>query len=311
MRVSSRARLRSSASSGARRRRSCVVASRSRVALGGAARAAVQRRARAARARARSSAMSGTTRRAAAVGVDARTSAARSQSGVSCSWPTADTTGTVHVGDRAHDALVGERQQILEAAAAAREHDHVGAAPAQLADRGRDRGRRARALHVRLGDERRCAGGKRCVMRGEHVALGGSVVAGDEPDQPREARQRPLARRREQPLAGELRASAARARRGARRGRSARSSARVSRSSPRCSYSSARPKTCTRSPSARSSSQRVELAARHLHREARAVLRVLEREEHRRPALLPAQLGHLALDPERRQPLEPRSRCPG
>ena len=38
--------------------------------------------------------MSGTTRRAAAVGVDARTSAARSQSGVSCSWPTADTIGT-------------------------------------------------------------------------------------------------------------------------------------------------------------------------------------------------------------------------
>ena len=38
--------------------------------------------------------MSGTTSLAAAVGVDARTSAARSQSGVSCSCPTADTTGT-------------------------------------------------------------------------------------------------------------------------------------------------------------------------------------------------------------------------
>jgi len=33
---------------------------------------------------------------AAAVGVDARTSAARSQSGVSCSWPTAETTGVGH-----------------------------------------------------------------------------------------------------------------------------------------------------------------------------------------------------------------------
>ena len=39
-------------------------------------------------------ARSGTTSRAAAVGVEARTSAARSQSGVSCSWPTALTTGT-------------------------------------------------------------------------------------------------------------------------------------------------------------------------------------------------------------------------
>ena len=53
--------------------------------------------------------------------------------------------------------------------------------------------------------------------------------------------------------------------------------------------------------------QRVELAAPHLDGEAGAVLGVLEREEHRRPALLPAQLGHLALDPDRRQPLEPRA----
>ena len=54
--------------------------------------------------------------------------------------------------------------------------------------------------------------------------------------------------------------------------------------------------------------ERVELAARHLHRQARAVLGILEREEHRRPALLPAQLRHLALDPERRQLVEPASR---
>ena len=42
----------------------------------------------------RSSSRSGTTSRAAAVGVGARTSAARSQSGSSCSWPTAETIGT-------------------------------------------------------------------------------------------------------------------------------------------------------------------------------------------------------------------------
>src|SRR3979490_865455 len=50
--------------------------------------------------------------------------------------------------------------------------------------------------------------------------------------------------------------------------------------------------------------QPVELAARHLHRETRAVLRIFEREKHRSPALLPAQLRHLAFDPNRRQPLD-------
>ena len=36
-------------------------------------------------------------------------------------------------GDGAHEALVRERQQILEAAAAAGDDDHVGSAPAELA----------------------------------------------------------------------------------------------------------------------------------------------------------------------------------
>ena len=54
--------------------------------------------------RSRSSARSGTTRRAAAVGVEARTSAARSQSGVSCSCPTAETTGTGRRRPRARRA---------------------------------------------------------------------------------------------------------------------------------------------------------------------------------------------------------------
>src|SRR5439155_5808009 len=51
--------------------------------------------------------------------------------------------------------------------------------------------------------------------------------------------------------------------------------------------------------------QRVELPARHLYREARAVLRILEREEDRRPALLAAELRHLTLDPQRRQAVQP------
>src|SRR5262245_8095650 len=52
--------------------------------------------------------------------------------------------------------------------------------------------------------------------------------------------------------------------------------------------------------------QPVELPARHLHRQRRTALRVLEREVDGRPPLLPAKLGDLAFDPERRQPLQPR-----
>ena len=84
-----------------------------------------------------------------------------------------------------------------------------------------------------------------------------------------------------------------------------------SRSSPRCSYSSARPKTCTRSPSARPSSSASNCPRGICTRHARAVLGVLEGEEHRRPALLAPQLGDLALDPERRQPPEPATRRRG
>ena len=62
-------------------------------------------------------------------------------------------------GDRAHEPLVRERQQVLERPAAAGEHDHVGAALAQLAERRGDLGSGARALHVRLGDERRAPAG--------------------------------------------------------------------------------------------------------------------------------------------------------
>ena len=51
--------------------------------------------------------------------------------------------------------------------------------------------------------------------------------------------------------------------------------------------------------------QRVELAAGHRHAEAGAVGRVLQREEDALPALLAAELGHLALDPDRRQAREP------
>src|SRR5438445_5569618 len=51
--------------------------------------------------------------------------------------------------------------------------------------------------------------------------------------------------------------------------------------------------------------QAVELPARHRHADRRSVARVLEREEDAGPALVTAQLGDLALDPDSRQPAEP------
>ena len=80
-------------------------------------------------------------------------------------------------GDRPHEALVGEREQVLEAAAAAREHDDVDSGSAQTAaERVDDRGGGARALHVRLGDEHvRRREARR--DRRQHVALRGGVVA--------------------------------------------------------------------------------------------------------------------------------------
>src|SRR5262249_25576074 len=50
----------------------------------------------------------------------------------------------------------------------------------------------------------------------------------------------------------------------------------------------------------------VEQAALHLDGQTGAVLGVLQREVDRRPLLLAAKLRHLALDPQRREPLEPR-----
>ena len=53
--------------------------------------------------------------------------------------------------------------------------------------------------------------------------------------------------------------------------------------------------------------QRVEARAQDRDTEAGAVGRILEREEHGLPALVPAQLGDLALDPHSREPGEPVS----
>ncbi len=152
--VSSRARLRSSASSGARWSRSCVVARRWADLAAASCAPRCSATACAFEAVAQfgdvgdDEPCGGGRRRGANVG---------GQVAERCVLLVADRGDDRHraLGDRPHDAFVRERQQVLEAPAAAREHDHVGAALAEVADRGRDRRSRARALHVRLGDERR------------------------------------------------------------------------------------------------------------------------------------------------------------
>ena len=222
---------------------------------------------------------------------------------MSCSWPTADTTGTGHAATARTTPLVRERQQVLEAAAAAGEDDDVDAARAQIGDRGRDRRRRARPLNVGLGDDD-VRGREALDDRRQHVALGGRVVSGDEADEARYARQRPLPIGGEEPLGGELLLPPLE------RGQ-------VGAQPEPLDRQRAQPEVAPLLEELRAAEdvdalavdeiepERVELPSRHLDAETRAVLRILEREEHRRPPRLAAQLRHLALDPDRRQPLEP------
>ena len=83
--------------------------------------------------------------------------------------------------DRAHEPLVAERQQVVEAPAAACEHDDVDALRADLLQRRDHRERGARTLHERLRDDE-VRGREARRHGGDHVALRRGVVAGDEPD---------------------------------------------------------------------------------------------------------------------------------
>ncbi len=218
---------------------------------------------------------------------------------MSCSWPTAETIGTSQDGDRADHALVGERKQIFEAAPAAGEHDHVGAALAEVSDRRADRGGRARSLNVGLGNDH-VRGGKPLDDVRQHVTFRRCVVAGDEPDQSRVARHGALARVVEEPL-GRERALQPLERREVRPDAEA-----LDRQCLQAQLAALRvelgaPEDVHALAVAEPEPQRVELAARHLHGEAGAVLGILQREEDRRPAILAPQLGDLALDPERGQ----------
>ena len=82
-----------------------------------------------------SAATSGTIRRAASVGVEARTSATRSSRGASCSCPIALTTGVAARGDGTDQGFFGERQKVFDRPASAGDHDDV-----DLAGRRRARG---------------------------------------------------------------------------------------------------------------------------------------------------------------------------
>ena len=104
--------------------------------------------------------------------------------------------------DRPAQRLVAERQQVLDAAAAAGDDDDVDLGqPVELAQGGHDLLDGAEPLHGDLAhldlDRGPAAPG---VL--EHVALGGAVAAGDQPDAARQERQRPLAVGGEQPLRG-------------------------------------------------------------------------------------------------------------
>ncbi len=106
-------------------------------------------------------------------------------------------------GHRADQCFVGEREQVLDAAAAARDDDHidvgVGVEPLQGRD---DLGNRIRSLHGHLLDGE---------LRGRpapvgdllHVVACGRVTSADQPDHGGQERQRALAFRGEQAFRGQ------------------------------------------------------------------------------------------------------------
>jgi hypothetical protein len=207
-------------------------------------------------------------------------------------------------GDGADDALVAEREQVLEVAAAAREDDDVDARlSAYGLERLDDRPGGARALDVRLGDDhasRREARGD----RRQDVPLGGGVVARDEADPAREARQRPLPARLEQPLRGEpllqpleCREVVAEPEPLDRERAQAELSLPLPELGPSVDVDALAVLELEPEP--------VELPARHRDGQAGAVGGILEREEHRLPPRLPPELRHLPLDPDSRQAREP------
>ena len=227
--------------------RSCAAAV-AVLALDGAGRAALERGPRRGRAAARSSARSGTTRRRGRRrrrGADVGGEIAERRVLLVARPPRRPAPGRRRPRARPARRRTGAGPRSCRRRARARSRRR----PAAQSRRARRRSRRARAGPARTSRRRRRSPAGSASDAGQHVALRRRVVAGDEPDQPRDARQRPLARRVRTGPRPRASASAAPARRGARRARSARSSARAGASRRAARTAPARPKTCTRSPS--------------------------------------------------------------
>ncbi len=150
--------------------------------------------------RAVNSSFAATTISAAADGVGARRSATKSAIVTSTSWPTAEMTGTGQRRDRPRHDLLVERPQVFDRSAAAPDDDDVDAFDApDVAERAGDVGRGAVALDARRRDDHV----RVRIPPAEHledVADRRAVERGDDADLARQRRQRPLARRVEQPL---------------------------------------------------------------------------------------------------------------
>ncbi len=138
-----------------------------------------------------------------------------------------------------------------------------------------------------------------------NVALRRRVVAGDEADQSRDPRQRPLPLGREQAFLCELRLQPLEL------GKVGAKAVPLDRERAQMEVAALlvqlrAPEDVDALAVHELEPEGVELAAVHLHGQAGPALGILQREENERPALLAAQLGHLALDPQRREPPEPR-----
>ncbi len=163
-------------------------------------RAALRNRSRSPSMRPQNWSFAETTSSAAADGVGARRSATKSAMVTSVSWPTAENHRYRDSRDRPRHDLFVERPQILDRSAAAPDDDdvHPRHAP-DLAQRARDFRRGVLALHAgRADDEVRVR-----IAPPEHlddVADRGAVERRDNADLARQRRQRPLARRIEQPF---------------------------------------------------------------------------------------------------------------
>ena len=219
------------------------------------------------------------------------------------------------VADRRHDggpalrdgtdqALVGERQQVLDRPAAAGDDDHVDALVAvEAVDRGDHLGRGARALH---GGVRRLEGHRGPAASGvlDHVALGGGVGRRDQADPLGQEGQAALELGGEQPLGreqlaaalepGEQLAEADEADLAGGEGQGA--AVGVVRGLRVQDHAGALDQRRV---------ERVEQGALAGDRDRDVGHRVAERQEDGADARAPADLRHLALDPHRAEPVDP------